>query len=100
MEIIDVRDYGGMLTIKHSITIAFEITVSEDNRAKVVINWDEWGLARMPPKAKVREAALKAAEHLASGADERLASVASALKEYGEQYTTEIGRRERGKQLG
>ena len=103
----DVRDYDWMLTIKQKVdingnssNIPFEVTVSEDNRVKVFIDWDKWGLEWMPPKGKVREAALKAGEHLAVGADERRASVASALKEYGEQYTTEIGRRERGKQLG
>ncbi len=109
---IDVQDYDWMLTIKQNVdingnssAIPFEVTFGEDNRVKVVIDWDKWGLASvppgaMPPVAKVRQAALKAGEQLAAGADERRVSVASALKEYGEQYTTEIGRLERGQQLG
>ena len=114
---IDVEDFSWMLTIKPhveidgvSTVIPFEIHFSEDNRVEVLIDWAEWNvlmgispteeLAHLPPAGKVREAAFHAAEYLAASANERLSAVAAPLRDYGEKYTTTIGRVERGGQLG
>ena len=50
--------------------------------------------------ADLELAAKKAAEHLEIDADERLANIATALRVYGENYTTNKGRQERLQQIG
>ena len=99
---VDVRDYDSMFTILVSETIPFEVTFKQDSEVKVNIDWAEWELRNgkpLPPPSpgKLKEATSKAAECLETRGDERSIRAAAALRQYGEDYTTEKGREE---QLG
>ena len=106
MEIVDVQDYNSALTIfvkvDNELRIPFVVSIGEGNDISVCIDWAAPGLpdVALSPAGRFREAAKKAAEHLEIDADERLANMATALRVYGENYTTNKGRQERLQQIG